>query len=58
VANEEKGQEFDDKVTAIVKARSGGAYKAAYAHYGADGDGTIDSDGLKALLKDAGMGAG
>jgi Ca2+-binding EF-hand superfamily protein len=58
MANEEKRQEIDDKMTALVKTRFGGDYRAAFAHYNADGNGTIDKDELKALLSDAGIGSG
>ena len=58
MANEDQRQGIDDKVTALVKTRFGGDYKAAFAHYDADGNGTIDKDELKALLKDAGIGSG
>jgi Ca2+-binding EF-hand superfamily protein len=58
VASDEQRQEIDDKVTALVKAKFGGDYRAAFAHYDADGNGTIDRDELKALLKDAGLGTG
>ena len=51
-------QEIDDKVTALVTTRFGGDDRAAFAHYDADGNGTIDNDELKALLKDAGIGSG
>ena len=58
MANEEKRQEIDEKVTALVKTRFGGDYRAAFAHYDTDGNGTIDKDELKALLSDAGIGSG
>ena len=58
MANEDQRREIDEKVTALVKTRFGGDYRAAFAHYDADGDGTIGSDELKALLADAGIGSG
>ena len=58
MASEEQKQEIDDKVTALVANRFGGDYRAAFAHYDADGNGTIDKDELKVLLKDAGIGSG
>jgi len=58
MANEDKKQEIDAKVTALVATRFGGDYRAAFAHYDADANGTIDKDELKALLKDAGIGSG
>lgn len=58
MATDDKKQEIDDKVTALVHGRFGGDYKAAFAHYDADGNGVIDKDELKALLSDAGIGSG
>lgn len=58
MANEEQRQEIDEKVTALVTARFGGDYRAAFGHYDADGNGVISSEELKALLKDAGLGSG
>ena len=58
MADDDKKQEVDDKVTALVRSRFGGDYKAAFAHYDADGNGVIDKDELKALLSDAGIGSG
>ena len=43
MADEDEEQEIDDKVTALVKTRFGGDYRAAFAHYDADGNGTIDN---------------
>lgn len=58
MASEEQKQAVDDKVTALVATRFGGDYRAAFAHYDAYGNGTIDKDELKALLKDAEIGSG
>jgi Ca2+-binding EF-hand superfamily protein len=58
MASEEQLQEIDVKVMALVTTRFGGDYQAAFAHYDANGNGTIDRDELKALLKDAGIGSG
>jgi len=58
MASEEQRQEIDEKVTSLVRTRFGGDYRAAFAHYDADGSGTIDNDELKGLLKDAGIGSG
>jgi Ca2+-binding EF-hand superfamily protein len=58
MANEEQRQEVDDKVTALVRSRFGGDYRAAFAHYDSDGSGAIDRAELTALLKDAGIGSG
>lgn len=58
MANDDKKQEIDDKVTALVRSRFGGDYRAAFVHYDTDGNGRIDKDELKALLADAGIGSG
>ncbi|MBA4067448.1 MAG: hypothetical protein C0501_27810 [Isosphaera sp.] len=58
MADDDKRQEVDDKVAALVRSRFGGGYKAAFAHYDADGNGVIDGGELKALLSDAGVGSG
>jgi Ca2+-binding EF-hand superfamily protein len=58
MASDEQRQEIYDKVTALVKTRFGGDYRAAFADYDTDGNGRIDKDELKALLKDAGIGSG
>jgi Ca2+-binding EF-hand superfamily protein len=57
MANEEKRREIDEKVTALVKSRFGGDYRAAFARYDADGNGVITKDELKTLLSDAGIGS-
>ena len=58
MANDDNKQEIDDKVTALVRGRFAGDYKAAFAHYDADSNGVIDKDELKVLLADAGIGSG
>ena len=58
MADDDKRQEVDDKVTALVRGRFGGDYKAAFGHYDADGNGVIDGGELKALLAAAGIGSG
>ena len=58
MANESQQREVDEKVTALVKSRFGGDYRAAFAHYDTDGNGVISKDELKALLSDAGIGSG
>jgi Ca2+-binding EF-hand superfamily protein len=58
MANEAQRREIDDKVTALVRTQFGGDYRAAFAHYDADGSGTIDQAELKTLLRDAGIGSG
>ncbi len=49
-------KELAGKVAALVAARFGGDYRAAFAHYDADGDGGIGSPEVKVLLSDAGVG--
>ena len=58
MASEENKRELEEKVTALVAARFGGDYRAAFTHFDANGDGVIDNDELKALLKEAGSGVG
>ena len=58
MASVENKRELEEKVTALVKSRFGGDYRAAFGHYDADGDGAISKAELKALLKDAGIGSG
>ncbi|QEL19228.1 EF-hand domain-containing protein [Limnoglobus roseus] len=58
MASEENRRELDEKVTALVATRFGGDYRAAFAHYDANGDGVVSKDELKALLADAGIGSG
>ena len=56
MASEENRRELEVKVTALVAARFGGDYKAAFDHYDTNGDGFIGQDELKVLLVDAGVG--
>jgi Ca2+-binding EF-hand superfamily protein len=58
MASTDQRRELEEKVTALVAARFGGDYRAAFDHYDADRDGTINDAELKALLKDAGVGSG
>jgi len=44
-----------EKVSTLVDAEFGGDYADAFRHY-ADGDGKVSKDGVKALLRDAGVG--
>ena len=45
-----------DKVAALVGARFGGSFEAAFRHYGRDAGGRAGWDGVSALLADAGVG--
>jgi Ca2+-binding EF-hand superfamily protein len=58
VAGEENKRELVEKVSALVRSRFGGDYRAAFGHYDADGDGLVSKAELKALLRDAGVGSG
>jgi len=57
VENDEKRQELEDKITALVTSRFGGDYRAAFNHYDSDGSGAINADELKRLLTEAGIGS-
>jgi hypothetical protein len=56
VASEQNKQELREKLAVLVAARYGGDYRAAFGHY-ADPDGKVGKSGVKALLKDAGVGS-
>jgi hypothetical protein len=58
MASDEHRQELEGKVAALVAARFGGDYRAAFGHYDADGDGLVSKGELRALLSDAGVGSG
>jgi calcium-binding protein CML len=58
VASEQNKQELRDKVAALVGAKFGGDYAAAFGHYDANRDGVISKNELKVLLADAGVGSG
>ena len=53
---DEDRRELRDKVAALVGARFGCDYRAAFRHYDADGDGAVSRHELEALLADAGVG--
>ena len=44
------------KVGGLVDQRFGGDYRAAFGHYDTNGDGTISTAEMTALLADAGVG--
>ena len=58
MASDENKRELEEKVTALVTDRFGGDYRAAFAHYDADGNGSIDKSELRTLLAEAGIGSG
>ena len=55
MASEGQKQELREKVSTLVDAKFGGDYAVAFRHY-ADRDGKVGKDGVKALLRDAGVG--
>jgi hypothetical protein len=55
MASERQKQELREKVSALVRAEFGGDYSIAFRHY-ADRNGKVDKDGVRALLRDAGIG--
>ena len=53
----ERGRrELREKVAALVGARFGGSFEAAFLGYDPDREGLVGRDGLFALLADAGVG--
>jgi hypothetical protein len=56
MASERQRQELSEKVSALVKTEFGGDYSMAFRHY-ANGDGNVGKIGVRALLKDAGIGS-
>ncbi|HEV3438320.1 MAG TPA: EF-hand domain-containing protein [Gemmata sp.] len=56
MASELQKQELMEKVSSLVGTKFGGDYSIAFQHY-ADGNGKVGKDGVKALLKDAGIGS-
>ncbi|MCE9529599.1 MAG: EF-hand domain-containing protein [Planctomycetes bacterium] len=57
MASDQDKQELREKMAAVVGARFGGDYEAAFRSYDADHDGAIEKDELKSLLSDAGVGS-
>ncbi|VTR92870.1 polyketide partial : [Gemmata massiliana] len=57
MTNYDKRQEIDGKVTALVRARFGRDYRAAFARYDADESGAIEKSELNVLLSDAEIGS-
>jgi hypothetical protein len=55
MASEQQKQELMGKVSTLVGSQYGGDYSIAFQHY-ADSNGKVGKDGVKALLKDAGIG--
>jgi hypothetical protein len=56
MASELQKQELTKKVSTLVGTEFGGDYSLAFQHYG-DINGKVGKDGVKALLKDAGIGS-
>lgn len=57
-AEDSNERELKQKVGKLVADRFGGDYKAAFAHYDHDHDGSVAKSELVALLADAGVGSG
>jgi hypothetical protein len=55
MASEGQKQELRKKVSTLVDAEFGGDYAVAFRRY-ADRNGKVGKDGVKALLRDAGVG--
>jgi len=55
MASEGQKQELREKVSTLVDAEFGGEYAVAFRHY-AGRDGKVGKDGVKALLRNAGVG--
>ena len=58
MASEAERRELREKAAALVAARFGGDYGAAFRYYDADRDGALGRGELEALLGDAGVGGG
>jgi len=56
MASERQKQELMEKVSALVGSKFAGDYSIAFRHY-ADRNGKVAKDGVKALLKDTGIGS-
>ena len=57
MASEANRRELEEKVKALVAARFGGDYRAAFDHYDADRDGHITRAELLTVLRDAAVGS-
>jgi len=55
MASEGQKQELRQKASTLVDAKFGGDYAIAFRHY-ADRNGKVSKDGVKTLLRDAGVG--
>ncbi len=56
MASELQKQELMEKVSTLVGTEFGGDYSIAFQHY-ADSSGKVGKDGVKTLLRDAGIGS-
>ncbi len=56
MVTERQKQDMREKVPALVRTKFGGDYTIAFGHY-ADRDGKVSKDGVKAILRDAGIGS-
>jgi Ca2+-binding EF-hand superfamily protein len=56
MVTERQKQNMREKLPALVKTKFGGNYSIAFRHY-ADRDGKVSKDGVKSMLRDAGIGS-
>ncbi len=56
MVSERQKQDMREKVPALVRTKFGGDYSIAFRHY-ADSNGMVSKDGVKSMLRDAGIGS-
>jgi len=58
MATQTQKRELEKKLHSLIGTRFHGDRGAAFNHYDADGDGSVNEDELKRMLADAGIGNG